>query len=92
MEDMSIKVLNRSNEEVMLDVLYTFVDVEKERKYIIYTDYTLDKEDNFKLYSSEVVEKEGKFVLLDILDKRIKEELKNILKSLSKQLSLEEYL
>ncbi|MCD8562242.1 MAG: hypothetical protein LRY26_00345, partial [Bacilli bacterium] len=62
------------------------------KSYIIYTDYTLDKDSNFNLFASEIINENGKYTLLDIIDKKVKDELKNILKDLSKQLSLEEYL
>ncbi len=92
MEEMSIKILNSSNEEVTLDILYSFVDRKSNKSYIIYTDYTLDKDSNFNLFASEIINENGKYTLLDIIDKKVKDELKNILKDLSKQLSLEEYL
>ncbi len=82
MKDNVITFINKSNEEVICDVLFTFNSEETGHDYIVYTDNTYDDDKNKIIYASISEYKNGELKLKDIKSNEEFKIVESILSSL----------
>ncbi len=86
MEDkIKLNIVDENGKDKEVEVVASFKLKSNNKDYIVYTENEEDNNGNVIIYTSEVVEKGGSFEFVNIEDKKIIEEVAEVLKSMANE-------